>query len=167
MENNLKITEGRVEVVYLKYWAGCLVFTSGLFTLAGLFILFYIVPDSGIFRAFFGILIGIPGTLFFGSKLLQLISVILEGKVVLAVENGYLEGRKKRAAINEIKDIYWSGLSFKVLNVKTSQNKKLKFNTYNLVNEDVIEHVVENYVVPHGTPELKTNWEKRKSQKSA
>ncbi|WP_066315497.1 DUF5381 family protein [Bacillus sp. FJAT-29814] len=167
MENNLKITDGKVEVVYLKFWAGCMVFSAGLMTLAGLFILFYIVPDSSIVRAFFGILIGIPGTLFFGAKLLQLLSVVLDGKTLLAVENGYLEGKKQRAAINEITDIYWSGLSFKVLIVRTANKKKLKFNTYNLVNENVIEHVVETYVVPHGTPELKTNWENRKLQKSA
>ncbi|WP_462410669.1 DUF5381 family protein [Neobacillus sp. Marseille-QA0830] len=167
MTNNIKVTNGKVEVVYLKFWAGCMVSGIGLMTLASLFILFYIVPHSSISRAIAGIPIGIFGGLFFATKLFQLLSAILHGKVLLTVENGYLESRKKRVAFHEIKDIYWTGLSFKILIVRTLHNKRIKFNTYNLVNEDAIDYVIETYVIPHAAPELKNNWEKRKQKQSA
>ncbi|WP_042459449.1 DUF5381 family protein [Neobacillus dielmonensis] len=164
MENNIKVTNGKVEIVFLPIWAGCMVFGTGLMTLAGLFILFYIVPDSSIARAFAGIIIGIPATLFFATKLLQLLSAILAGKTLIAIENGVVIGRKNQVAIQDIKDIYWSGLSFKILNIHTTNNKRIKLNTYNLLSEDVIEHAIETYIIPQATPELKNNWEKRVKQ---
>ncbi|WP_162138367.1 DUF5381 family protein [Neobacillus bataviensis] len=51
--------------------------------------------------------------------------------------------------------------------IRTIDNKTIKFNTYNLVTEEVIEHVMDTYVIPQATQELKTNWEKRLRNKSA
>jgi hypothetical protein len=167
MEHSVKVSDNKIEVVYLKFWAGCMGSGIGLMTLAGLFILFYVVPNSGVARAFFGILIGVPATLFFLTKFLQLVSVFLEGRTLITIENGYIKSRKKSAAISEISDIYWGGLSFKVLNVRTKNNKKIKFNTYNLLSENVIEQVIETYVLPQGSPELKDNWAKRSRVKTA
>ncbi|MCC3357867.1 DUF5381 family protein [Bacillus sp. REN16] len=162
MENNIKITNDRVDVVYLSSWAGCMVFGSGLMTAAGLFTLFYIVPNSGILRAFLAIIIGIIGTLFFGSILLRILSVLLTGKALFTVEDGNLKGRKNVIPIREIKDIYWGGASLKYIMVKTLNNKKIKLSTYNLVSEQPVNHVIETYVIPYANPELRNNWEKRK-----
>lgn len=163
MKNNIRITNDKVEVVYLPSWAGCMVLGSGIMTAGGLFILFYIVPNTGIVRAFFGVIIGIIGTLFFGSILLRIISVLLSGRAVFTVQGGKLKGRKKAIPISEIKDIYWGGAeSIKYIMVKTINNKKIKLSTYNLVLEEHVDHVIETYVIPHANPELKNNWEKRK-----
>lgn len=162
MENNIKITNDKIEVVYLPLWAGCMVFASGLMTIAGIFILFYIVPNTSILRGFFGIVIGIIATLFFGSILLKLLSVMLNGKALFTIEDGYLKGRKKAISIREIKDIYWGGASLKYILVQTLNNKKIKLSTYNLVSQRPVNHVIETYIIPHANPELKSNWGKRK-----
>lgn len=164
MENNIKITNDKVEVVYMPLWAGCMVFIGGIMTIASLFILFYIVPNSSIIRGFFGIIIGIIGTLFCGSILLKIISVLLTGKALFTVEDGNLKGRKKVIPIREIKDIYWGGASLKYIKVETLNNKKIKLSTYNLVSENPVNHVIETYILPHANPELKSNWEKRKQR---
>ncbi|MEH7384842.1 YfjD family protein [Bacillus sp. JJ1521] len=162
MENNIKITNDKVEVVYLPLWAGCMVFISGLMTVVSLFILFYIVPNTSILRGFFGIIIGIVGTLFCGGILLKVLSAMLSGKALFTVEDGKLKGRKKAIPISEIKDIYWGGASLKYIKIQTLNNKKVKLSTYNLVNEEPVNHVIETFVIPHANPELKNNWEKRK-----
>lgn len=162
--NNIKITNEKVEVVYMPFWAGCMVFIGGLMTIASLFILFYIVPNSSIIRGFFGLIIGIIGTLFCGSILLKVLSVILTGKALFTVEDGNLKGRKKVIPIKEIQDIYWGGASLKYIKVKTLSNKKIKLSTYNLVSEQPVNHVIETYVIPQANPELKSNWEKRKQR---
>ncbi|MEH7235612.1 DUF5381 family protein [Bacillus sp. JJ1562] len=162
MENNIKITNDRVEVVFLPLWAGCMVFISGLMTVASLFILFYIVPNTSILRGFFGIIIGIIGTFFCGSILLKVLSALLSGKALFTVEDGKFKGGNKTIPIREIKDIYWGGASLKYIMVQTLNNKKVKLSTYNLVNEKPVNHVIETYVIPHANPELKNNWEKRK-----
>lgn len=164
MENNIKIARDKVEVVYLPLWAGCMVFASGLMTVSGLFILFYIVPDTSIVKGFFGIIIGIIGTLFFGSILLKLLTVLFNGKALFTVENGNLRGRKKVIPIKEIKDIYWGGASLRYIIVRTMSNQKIKLSTYNLVSEQPVNRVIENYVIPRANSELKTNWQKRKQK---
>jgi Family of unknown function (DUF5381) len=163
MENNIKITNGKVEVVYMPFWAGCMVFIGGLMTFASLFIL-YIVPSTSIVRGFFGIIIGTFGTLFCGSILLKVLSVLLTRKALFTVEDGNLKGRKKVIPIMEIKDIYWGGASLRYIKVKTLNNKKIKLSTYNLVSENPVNHVIETYVIPQANPELKSNWEKRKQR---
>jgi hypothetical protein len=163
MENNIKITNDKVEVVYLPFWAGCMVFLSGLMTFASLFIL-YMVPNTSIVRGFFGIIIGIIGTLFCGSILLKIISVLLTRKALFTVEDGNLKGRKNVIPIREIKDIYWGGASLKYIKVKTLNNKKIKLSTYNLVSVQPVNHVIETYILPHANPELKRNWENRKQR---
>ncbi|WP_449538917.1 DUF5381 family protein [Ferdinandcohnia sp. Marseille-Q9671] len=162
MENNIKISNDKVEVVFLPLWAGCMVFLSGLMTVAGLFILFYIVPSTSILRGFFGIVIGIIGTFFFGSIFLKILSVVMNGKALFTIENGQLKGRKQAIPIREIKDIYWGGASLKYIMVQTINNKKVKLSTYNLVSEQPVNHVIETYVLPDANPELKNNWAKRK-----
>ncbi|GHH99839.1 DUF5381 family protein [Neobacillus kokaensis] len=167
MDHIIKVKDNKVEVVYTNMAAGCI--GSGMFimTLTGLFILFMVVPHSSMVRGFFGILIGIPCTLFFLTKLLQVLSALLRGKVLFTIENGYIKGRKNSVAINEIKDMYLGGLSFKILHVRTTQNKIIKFNTFNLVSDNAINLVINNHVIPKATPELKANWEKRQREKSA
>ncbi|CEG25445.1 YfjD family protein [Bacillus sp. B-jedd] len=165
MGNNIRITNDKVEVVYLPFWAGCMVFISGLITIVGLFILFYIVPNSGIVRAFFGVIIGTIGTIFCASILLRVVSVLLSGRAVYTVEGGKLKGRKKVIPISEIKDIYWGGAaSIKYIKVQTMSNKRIKLSTYNLVSEEPVNYVIETYIIPHANPELKINWEKRKQR---
>ena len=163
MENNIRITNDKVEVVYMPSWAGCMVIGSGIMTIGGLFTLFYIAPNSGIIRAFFGVIFGFIATIFFGSILLRVVSVLLSGRAVFAVQGGKLKGRKKAIPISEIKDIYWGGASsIKYILVKTINNKKVKLSTYNLVSEEPVDHVIETYVLPHANQELKSNWNKRK-----
>ncbi|CEG25447.1 DUF5381 family protein [Bacillus sp. B-jedd] len=166
MENNIKIADDKVEVVYLPSWAGCMVFGSGLMTAGALFILFYGVPNSGIVKAFFGIIIGMIGTIFCASILLRIISVLLTGRALYTIEKGMLKGRKKAIPIREIKDIYWGGAaSIKYIIVQTLNNKKIKLSTYNLVSEHPVNHVIETYVLPHANQELKSNWDKRKQSR--
>ncbi|OCA83145.1 hypothetical protein A8F94_18645 [Bacillus sp. FJAT-27225] len=168
MDNNIRITDDKVEVVYLPFWAGCMVTGTGIMTIGGLFTLFYIAPNSGIVRAFLAVIIGIVGTLFFGGILLRVISLLLSGRAVYTVEDGKLKGRKKAIPIREIKDIYWGGAaSVKYIMVKTLNNKKVKLSTYNLVSEEPVNHVIETYVLPYANTELKTNWEKRRQRDNA
>ncbi|WP_413632878.1 DUF5381 family protein [Mesobacillus jeotgali] len=55
----------------------------------------------------------------------------------------------------------WGGSGFKYITITTMNNKKIKLSTYNLVNEQKVHKVLDTYVVPKGTPELKKNWAKR------
>jgi hypothetical protein len=159
--NNIKVYKDRVEVVYTSGGAGCLLFSGITMTLAALFILFYIVPDSNIVRSFVGIIIGVIGLLFFGTMLLKVVSALLTGKAVYTVQDGYFKGKKQAVRISEIKDMRWAGSSLKYLAVKTINNKTVKLSSYNLVNEEQVNQVITQYVVPLATPEFKENWEQR------
>ena len=59
------------------------------------------------------------------------------------------------------------GSSLKYFVVQTTNKKKIKFPTYNLVGEEKVNQVIQEYLVPHATPELKMNWEKRMGNKGA
>ena len=163
MEKEIRITGDKVEVIYSPMWAGCMVSATGLMTAGGFFI-FYSLPDLSIIRAFVGLIIGMIGTVFFGSALLRVLSVILSGKALFTVEDGQLKGRKKGVPIRDIKDMYWCGPSFRYLTVRTIRNKKVKLSTYNLVSEESVNHVIETYILPQATVELKNNWEERKKR---
>lgn len=166
-ENNIKVYDDRVEVVYTSGGVGCLLFSGISMTLTALFILFYIVPDSNIVRAFIGIIIGVIGLLFFGTMLMKVLRAVLTGKAVYTVQDGYFKGKKHAVRISEIKDMRWAGSSLKYLAVKTTNNKTVKLSSYNLVNEEKVNQVITQYVVPYATPEFKENWEKRMSNKGA
>jgi hypothetical protein len=166
-ENNIKVYDDRVEVVYNSGGVGCLL-TSGItMTLAALFILFYIVPDSNIVRAFIGIIIGVIGLLFFGTMLLKVLRAVLTGKAVYTVQDGYFKGKNKAVRIDEITDMKWAGSSLKYLAIKTTNKKTIKLSSYNLVPEEKVNQMINDYVIPNATPELKRNWEKRFSSKGA
>ncbi|CAM3716570.1 DUF5381 family protein [Mesobacillus thioparans] len=166
-ENNIKITDSKIEIVYTNPGAGCMVSSALFGTMLSAFVLFVVAPDSGIIRGFLSILIGIIGLIFSGSILLKLISVILSGKSLFIIESGMLKGRTDSVPINEIKDIKWGGSSLKYLVAKTTNNNKFKFPTYNLVGEEKVNQVITDYVIPHANPELKRNWEKRKGNNGA
>ena len=159
-EHNIKVSEGKVEIVYTNPGAGCLVSSALIGTMLSAFVLFVVVPDSGFVRGFLGIIIGMIGLIFTGSILLKLISVILSGKTLITVESGLLKGRKGSVPINEITEIKWGGSSLKYFVVKTTDKRKVKFPTYNLVGEEKVNQVIKEYVLPHATPELKMSWEK-------
>ncbi|MCM3123041.1 MULTISPECIES: DUF5381 family protein [Bacillaceae] len=160
-EHNIKVTENKVEVVYTAPGAGCMI-TSALFgTLLSAFVLFVVAPDSGIVRGFLVGIIGIIGLIFSGSILLKLISVILSGRTIFTIESGILKGRRKSIPINEIGDIKWGGSSLKYLVIKTINNQTIKLSTYNLVSEEKVNQVIEDFVIPDASPEFKVNWEKR------
>lgn len=159
-EHNIIVSEDKVEVVYTNVGAGCMLTGIGLMTLASL-VIFFIVPDVSFVKGFFGILIGIFGLLVFGSMLIRMLTMLLSGRAVITVQDGYLKGRKKGVRISEIKDIQWGGSGFKYIAIRTMNNKKIKLSTYNLVNEQKVHKVLDTYVVPEGTPELKANWAKR------
>lgn len=162
-ENNIKVTGNRVDVVYTAPGAGCMI-TSALFgTLLSGFVLFIVAPDSGIVRGFLIAIIGIVGLIFSGSILLKLISVILFGRTIFTIESGILKGRKKSIPINEIEDIKWGGSSLKYIAIKTINNKTIKLSTYNLVSEEKVNQVIEEFIMPDAAPEFKVNWEKRMS----
>ncbi|WP_226606285.1 DUF5381 family protein [Mesobacillus subterraneus] len=59
------------------------------------------------------------------------------------------------------------GRCLKYLVVQTTNKKKIKFPTYNLVGEEKVNQLIQEYLVPHATPELKLNWEKRMDNKGA
>jgi hypothetical protein len=160
-ENNIKINEDKIEVVYTSGGAGCLLFAGGIMVLASLFILFYIVPTSGIVRAFIGTIIGVIGLLFIGTMLFKIIGALLTGKAVYTVQDGYFKGKKEAVRISEIKDMKWAGSSLKYLAIKTTNNKTVKLSSYNLVPEEKVNQVITQFVVPHATPEFQENWEKR------
>ena len=164
-EHNIKITEGKIEIVYTNPGAGCMLSSALFGTLLSAFVLFVVAPDSGFVRGFLIIVIGMIGLIFSGSILLKLISVILSSKTLLTIESGLLKGRKASVPINEIKDIKWCGSSFKYLTVQTINNKKIKFPTYNLVGEEKVNQVIQEYLVPQATTELKLNWERRMGNK--
>ncbi|WHX42523.1 DUF5381 family protein [Mesobacillus sp. AQ2] len=160
-EHNIKVTENKVEVVYTAPGAGCMI-TSALFgTLLSAFVLFVVAPDSGIVRGFLVGIIGIVGLIFSGSILLKLISVILSGRTIFTIESGILKGRRNSIPINEIDDIKWSGSSLKYLAIKTINNQTIKLSTYNLISEEKVNQVIEEFIMPYAAPELKVNWEKR------
>lgn len=54
-----------------------------------------------------------------------------------------------------------------LLVVQTTNKKKIKFPTYNLVGEEKVNQVIQEYLLPHATPELKLNLEKRMGNKGA
>jgi hypothetical protein len=166
-EHNIKVYDDRVEVVYTSGGAGCMLIGGGIMFLASLFILFYIVPTSGFVRAFIGIIIGGIGGLFITTMLWKVVGAILTGKAVYTVQDGYFKGKKHAVRISEIKDMRWAGSSLKYLAVKTTNNKTVKLSSYNLVNEEKVNQVITQYVVPHATPEFKENWKKRMSNKGA
>ncbi|WP_079508674.1 DUF5381 family protein [Mesobacillus jeotgali] len=166
-ENNIKVYDDRVEVVYTSGGAGCLLTAGGIMFLASLFILFYIVPTSGFVRAFIGIIIGGIGLLFFGTVMLKVVGALLSGKAVFIVQDGYFKGKKKAVRISEIKDMRWAGSSLKYLMIKTTNNKTVKMSSYNLVNEEKVNRVITEYVVPYASLEFQENWKKRMSNKGA
>lgn len=159
-EHNIIVSDDKVEVVYTNVGAGCMLTGIGLMALASLFI-FFIVPDVSFVKGFFGVLIGVFGLLVFGSMLIRMLSMLLSGRAVITVQDGYLKGRKKGVRISDIKDIQWGGSGFKYIAITTINNKKIKLSTYNLVNEQKVHKVLDTYVVPRGTAELKENWAKR------
>lgn len=166
-ENNIKIYNDKVEVVYTSGGAGCLLFSGGIMTLASAFILFYIVPDTSIVRGFLGVIIGGIGLLFFGSMLLRIIGALLTGKAVFTIQDGCFKGKKKSVRISDITDIKWGGKALKYLVISTNDNKKIKLSSYNLVPEEKVNQVIDTYVVPDATPELRENWSKRYGNKGA
>ncbi|WP_102261133.1 DUF5381 family protein [Mesobacillus jeotgali] len=159
-EHNIIVSEDKVEVVYTNVGAGCMLTGIGMMTLASL-VIFFIVPDVSFVKGFFGIIIGIFGLLVFGSMLIRMLTMLLSGRAVITVQDGYVKGRKKSVRISDIKDIQWGGSGFKYIAIRTMNNKKIKLSTYNLVNEQKVHKVLDTYVVPEGTPELKENWAKR------
>jgi len=164
-EHNIKISEGKVEIRYTNPGAGCMVSSALFGTLLSAFVLFVVAPDSGIVRGFLSVVIGIIGLIFSGAILLKLIGVLMTGKTLFTVENGVLKGRKESMPISDIKDIQWGGKSLKYLSVHSVNNKKIKLSTYNLVPEEKVQRVIEQYVVQNGRPELKENWERRYGRK--
>lgn len=166
-EHNIKFSEGKVEIVYTNPGAGCMVSSALFGTMLSAFVLFVVAPDSGFVRGFLSIIIGMIGLMFSGSILLKLISVILSGKTLLTIESGFIKGRKGSVPINEITEIKWGGSSLKYLVAQTTNKRKIKFPTYNLVGEEKVNQVIKEYVVPHATPELKLNWEKTMGDKEA
>ncbi|RSD28743.1 hypothetical protein EJA10_03985 [Mesobacillus subterraneus] len=136
--------------------------SSALFgTLLSAFVLFIVAPDSGILRGFFIFVIGLVGLLFCGMILLKLLAVLLRGRVLLRIEKGRLAGQKNEVPIEEITDIEWAGSSLKYLVIKTKSNKKMKLSTYNLVDEDKVQQVIKQYLIPNGNNDLKANWKNR------
>jgi hypothetical protein len=87
--------------------------------------------------------------------------VILSGKSIFTIELGILKGRKKSIPIKEIVDIKWGGSSLRYLAIKTRNNQTIKLSTYNLVSEEKVNQVIEEFVIPEAIPEFKVNWEKR------
>ncbi len=162
-ENNIKVYDDRVEVVYTSGGAGCMLTGGGIMFLASLFILLYIVPTSGVVRAFIGVIIGGFGALFIGMVLFKVVGALLTGKAIYTVQDGYFKGKNKTVRIDEITDIKWAGNSLKYLAIKTTNKKTIKLSSYNLVPEEKVNQVITEYVVPHATPEFKENWEKRMS----
>jgi hypothetical protein len=163
-ERNIKIYDDKVEVHYTSGGAGCLLFAGGTMTLTGLFILFYIVPDSNIVRGFIGIIIGTIALLFSGTMFLKVLSATLSGKAVYAVQEGYFKGKKKAVRISEITDMRWAGTAMKYLVIQTIDKKITKLSSYNLVPVEKVNQVIEEYVVPNATPELKQNWANSKRE---
>ena len=160
-EHNIKISEDKMEVVYTPPAAGCIVSSALVGTLLSAFVLFIVAPDSGLIRGFFILIVGLVGLLFSGVILLKLIGVLIRGRVLFTIEGGELAGHKIRIPIEEIVDINWAGSSLKYLAIKTKSNKKMKLSTYNLVNEEKIQQVIQQYLIPNGNDELKANWENR------
>ncbi|WLR54593.1 DUF5381 family protein [Mesobacillus subterraneus] len=94
-EHNIKISEGKVEILYTNFGAGCMASSALFGTLLSAFVLFVVAPDSGFVRGLLSIVIGLIGLIFSGFILLKLISVILSGKTLLTIESGSLKGRKE------------------------------------------------------------------------
>ncbi len=53
----------------------------------------------------------------------------------------------------------------KYLAIKTISNEKVKLSTYNLVSEEKVNQLINQYVSPDANPEFKMNWEKQMSNK--
>lgn len=172
MHANIKETKNEVQVVYTKYGAGCLIFAGIVMVLVSLIALIVIPGDSGVIRSFLSIIVGFISLVFFGGALLRILLVMMQGKAVMKIENGFLKNRKQSVALKEIKEIDYgwhsgkllSGKVFKDVIVKTVHNKKMYFSTYNLISDIAMEHFIQEYIVPQAAPECRTNWEKRKAQ---
>ncbi|WP_226086708.1 DUF5381 family protein [Mesobacillus sp. S13] len=132
-----------------------------------LFILFYIVPTSGVVRAFIGVIIGGIGFLLISTMLIKVLRAILTGKAVYTVQDGYFKGKNKAVRIDEITDMKWTGSSLKYLAIKTINKKTIKLSSYNLVPVEKVNKVIDDYVIPYAIPEFKQNWNKRMSNRGA
>ena len=166
-ENNIRLSDGKVEVIFLPIWAGCLLSAAGVMTLAGILTIFFLIPETGYVRAFLGTFICIFAILFFGYHLLIILSVVMSGNPLFIVENGELKGKKSSVRIDRIKEIKWRGSAMRYLLIRTMDNKKVKLSTYNLVNEETVNLVIDRYVIPHANHEFKVNWEKGREQREA
>ncbi|MDQ0896380.1 MULTISPECIES: DUF5381 family protein [unclassified Paenibacillus] len=163
--NNIKVTPKGVQVVYTDYGAGCMVIGMGFMTLSSLFVL-GIVPSVSIIKGFFGIIIGLCGTLFFGAVLLRIVTVLLKGRVLLEIEDGNLKNRKHSIPIKNIKQLQFgwhskklSGMIFEDLIVSTIDNKEYFLRYYNLLSDTAIKYLVEHYIIPEADTACRMKWE--------
>lgn len=167
--SNLNTTPKGVQLVYTNYGAGCLLVAGGILALSSLLILFVIVPSVSWVKAFFGIVIGGIGLLFFGGVLLRIITVLLKGRVLIEIEDGYIMNRKQRVPLAAITDLQhgWhsrklSGMVFEDL-IVTTTHKTFYFRTYNLLSAAALNQVIEEYILPHATQECRDNWAAKKA----
>lgn len=173
MYANIKTTENDVQVVYTKYGAGCLIFAGVFMVLASLVALIVIPGDSGFVRSFLSIIVSFISLVFFGGALLRILLVMMQGKAVMKIENGFLKNRTQSVDLKNIKEIDYgwhsgkllSGKVFKDVIVKTVHNKRMYFSTYNLISDIAMEHFIQEYIVPQAAPECRAYWENnRKAQ---
>ncbi|MEH7225795.1 DUF5381 family protein [Bacillus sp. JJ1566] len=172
MNNYLIPNKNGVDLVYKSGGVGCLYMGAGVGLIASL-ILLIIGATLGTFKGFIGIIIGIIGVLFTGGAILRLISVLSKSKVLITIEDGHIVNRKNRVPLSEITDVFYgwhteklSGGVFQNLVVTTTNGKKYYYSYYNLIPDQVLKQLVEEYILPLATLTCKINWEKKRKNSS-
>lgn len=170
----VKETDGGVQVTYSSFNMKWMAFGAFLLV-AGSLYLMYSVIDAGVVRGFFNFLIGMVGILFFGGILLRVLTIAWGNKVLFQVTpDGFVTRKGKKIPFADIKSmsIGWhssrlTGMIFKDIIIQTNQKSLLKKKaylcTYNLLDDNEIEAVINKYVIPHVNEDCKLAWQQAHS----
>ncbi|MGG1574559.1 DUF5381 family protein [Fictibacillus sp. NRS-1165] len=167
-------TENGVQVTYSSFNLKWMVGGSLLLT-AGSLYLMSSVMDVGIIRGFFNFLIGTAGLLFFGGILLRMLTIAWGNKVLFQIKpTGFVTRKGKEIPFSDIQGMSFgwhssrpTGMVFKDVILHTDQKSILKSKaylcTYNLLDDDEIEAIINKYVIPKVSESCKQAWLKKTS----
>ncbi|TYP76471.1 DUF5381 family protein [Paenibacillus methanolicus] len=167
MSSNLRETEHGVEVIPSKYEAGCLITGAGFMFAASAVVLFF-ARDFNIVKGILAAVVGLTGTIFFGGALVQALIILAGRRPLFEIRGGFLRRKEREVALSDIDEITFgwhvyrpTGMVFADLVVRTVQNRRYFFNTYNMVSEKEIDKLVRVYILPYATAACRKKWEEQ------
>lgn len=163
--SNLRETERGIEVVPSRYEAGCFIMGAG-FMLGASAVLLVFGQDLVVIKDVLAMLVGLAGVVFFGTALLKVLSKLWSRHPLFEVRGGYLQNRVRKVPLADIDELVFgwhsyapSGMVFEDLVVRTIQNKRYFFPTYNLVSAPEIDKLVRTHILPYATTACREKWE--------